>query len=237
MSEMQFDQGASPPDHVLRRWNAGGEFDSLSAYESAHQAPRVARVVRLSHVEPMLPSTPNILFDFTIPNLSERTLAVLHGERRLTNGPYTGYRFPSRRTQSLAEQHLQPFESGRLIAAVYSRCLEPLRFPSSDQSGPSKERIVDAFVRMLATDRVLTAVETVARRIDAIRALDAYQPGIGTTTVRWIQYLAAEAVQSQMMQSGRMAYAEQRRLREALCSIAHSVNALDRFTALAHGLI
>ena len=128
------------------------------------------------------------------------------------------------------------FECARRISDVYTRCLDPLLFPTSETDAPDKARIIDAFVRVLATERMLTSLECVTCELDTERALDSCQPDLGTTTVRWLHYLAGEALRSRMLSPEVRPYTERQRLNVALCAIVQSVSVLDRFTALARNL-
>jgi hypothetical protein len=214
------------PSHVpVPSWIAIESGDASS--------PQVAplRIVRLTHVDPLLPSHPNLLFDFTLPDLTERTRAILRGQLRRDTGPYRGYRFGGTQTRSLEEEFLPPFEAARLVGVVYARCLDPVHIRAVGRTGPSRDDVLHVFARMLATPKVIMAVELVAQRLDTVRWLDRFQPDLGTTTIRWMQYLAGLALEA--LRSITMPYPEYRRLRDALCGIVTSVTAVDRYTALA----
>jgi hypothetical protein len=79
---------------------------------------------------------------------------------------------------------------------------------------------------------MLPSVELVARNMDGLRSLDSYQPGLGTNTVRWMQYLSAEALDVLPSGPSPEILREQTRLCEALGTIRASVTAVDRFAAM-----
>jgi hypothetical protein len=78
---------------------------------------------------------------------------------------------------------------------------------------------------------MLDAVETVAQYIDSLRSLDTYQAGLGTNTVRWMHYLAAEALGA-IGSSPSGILPEQVRLHAALTTITSSITGVDRFAAM-----
>jgi hypothetical protein len=174
---------------------------------------------------------PSVLYEYTMPSLTETTAAILRGERTAVSDTYTPPRAAHRAPSLLEERLLKPFESAGLISSVYTRCIDPLRFPEASRATVGKEEAIAGFARSLTTSKVLTAVELVARNIDVLRELDHYQAGLGTNTVRWMQHLAAEALDT-ITTGPSSILPEQGRLYEALSAIRQSVTAAERFAAM-----
>lgn len=206
--------------------------------QAAYPSVLPARIVHLVHVLPYLRSTTEIVYDYTIPELTDRTLAILCGERHHDEGPYRGYRFSGQRTGSAkdARDRLRPFEAAQLLSGVYARCLDPMRFESPAAPHITKRDVFEAFARRLWNGRVMGAVDSVATGLKTIRELDQYQQGLGTATARWMQHLARETLQTDRMRVGPHTPVQQRTLHEQLTIIRESVTAVDRFTALTLAL-
>jgi hypothetical protein len=189
------------------------------------------RLVRLANAEAGLERSPNVLYEYTLPTLKDRTAEVLRTTRDESSEVYKAGRFATRGPASLADRLLKPFEAAQLISTIYSRCLDPVRFPVNDREPVRKDQVVAVFARCLTSRNVLGALELVARNIDGLRSLDTYQPGLGTTTVRWMQHLAAEA-QEGVGSGASGILPEGVRLHQALSAIQGSVNGADRLAAM-----
>lgn len=194
--------------------------------------PNGLRLLRLVQVEPLLPVLPDVLYEFTIPQLTNRALTALR-RRSVGRMPvYAGNTGSGGESRSLEEQYLELLEAARLISGMYSHCLEPLRFAGTNGSRPDRDDIFNGFVRTLVGSRVLASVELVAAKIQVLRSLDDYQAGIGSNTARWMQYLASEALQTTVVQRGFTTNRDVKRLGKALHVIRESTTILDRFKAL-----
>ena len=153
-----------------------------------------ACLVRLQRVEPLIASLPNVLYDFTFPQLSERTMMLLQGNKMQHDQPYRGYRFAHRSTEPHDDRPLRAFEAAQFISVVYGSLLAPLRCGAAESGRNVKKHFIDSFVRTLCHPKVLNALETVAHDIEAMRGLDEFQSGAGSTAVHWLNYLATEAL-------------------------------------------
>jgi hypothetical protein len=172
-----------------------------------------------------------VLYEYTLPGLKDKTEEVLRTARDESSEVYKAGRYTTTGQGSLSERLLRPFEAAKLISTIYSRCLDPVRFPVNDREPVRKDQVVAVFARCLTTRNVLDAVELVARHIDGLRALDTYQAGLGTTTVRWMQHLAAEALT--VTGSGASGILpDGARLHHALTTIQGSLNGADRLAAM-----
>ena len=194
--------------------------------------PETLRLVRLDHVEPLLPARPFTLYEYTIPDLSERALRALRAGPGGANPVYTGR--ANGNVVSVEAHYLEPLAAAKLIAGLYARVLDPLRFRSeSGISFPSREEIFERFARTLMSPRLRVAVESVAANIAHLRELDTYQPGLGTAVAHWIQYLAYEALSTSITLPGYVDGPDTARLRAALYALRDSATVLDRYKALA----
>lgn len=194
--------------------------------------PEVPRLVRLSQLEPLLPARPFTLYEYTIPDLSERALRALRAGPGGVNPVYTGR--ANGHADSVEERYLEPLAAAKLIAGLYSRVLDPLRFSSdSGISLPSREEIFERFARTLMSPRLQGAVESVAANITYLRDLDTYQHGLGSAVAHWMQYLAYEALNTSITRPGYADGADTARLRSALYTLRDSATVLDRYKALA----
>ncbi len=226
----------------LRRFSSAATGTSVESDELSRgtaelgTAEDTLRIVRLGQVEPFLSIEPNLLYCFTVPELSDQTVAILRGERQEGDGPYRGYRFAGKLSDRvLGAQRLQSYRAAQLVSIIYARCLDPVSFQSTISAKMTKAGVINVFARRLLGDRSRSDVENVAASLYDIRTLDQYQPGIGTSTARWMQHLAREALQAETLQSGPTSTAEKRDLRAALHTIQASMNAIDRFAALMQG--
>jgi hypothetical protein len=244
---LEFDEEATIADR-LRRWSiVDSPADvaeerpkrSIGQPDSSHadsdRPPDRLCIVHLIQITPGLRPAPNIVYDFTIPELTDRTLATLHGQHHRMDGPYRGHRSTGQGQvgQRDPSQYLQPFEAAQLVSSIYSRCLDPLRFESAGAAKLTKVDVFESFARKLFGDRVASAVESIASGLDNIRALDLYQPGIGSATARWMQHLAGEVLETDPMRRQLHAPIHQRNLRAALVTIRESVTIVDRYAALS----
>jgi hypothetical protein len=191
------------------------------------------RLVRLTHVDPLLPAHPYNLYEFTIPQLTNRTVEVLRRGRAASQPVYTGYKRGTGETESLEEVYDELLAAAKLIGGIYSHFLDPLRFAGTSLPSTEREEIFNGFARALAGSRVLPSVEIVAANVPTLRALDRYQDGIGTDAARWMQYLAFEALETNVTQRGFTTGRELDRLRSALNILKDSPTILDRYKALA----
>jgi hypothetical protein len=194
-------------------------------------------IVHLIRIVPGLSRAPDIVYDFTIPELTDRTRATLQGQQYAMGGLYRSPRLTAEGQVGRrdASEHVQPFEAAQLVSSIYSRCLDPLRFESAGAVKLTKADVLESFARKLFSDRVAGAVESVASGLGNIRTLDLYQPGIGSSTARWLQHLAGEALETDPMRLHVHAPPHQRKLRAALVTIRESITVVDRYAALAHG--
>jgi hypothetical protein len=193
--------------------------------------PEGLRLMPLESVEPLLPSCADVVYEYTIPLLREHTLDLLGESASAVPRVYKAAN-ANRRLQSLEERYLPGYEAAKLVASVYSRCIEPLRFSRNERSIITREEIFEGFARALLTTRVLPAVELVAENIYTLRELDSYQPEIGANTVRWMEYLAFEALESDLLQVEGGPDSDIERLRSALREIRDATSVLDRYRAL-----
>jgi hypothetical protein len=189
------------------------------------------RLTPLESVEPLLRSCADVVYEYTIPLLREHTLEVL-GERPGAVPLIYKRANANRATQSLEERYLPAYEAAKLVGSVYSRCIEPLRFSRNGVSMVTRGEIFEGFARALLTARVLTAVELVAENIYTLRELDAYQADLGANIVRWMEYLAFEALESDLLQGEGGQGSDSERLRSALRVIRDATSVLDRYRAL-----
>lgn len=193
--------------------------------------PGGLRLTPLESVEPLLPSYADVVYEYTIPLLREHTLEQL-GESASATPPVYKAANANRKTQPLEERYLPAYEAAKLVASVYSRCIEPLRFSRNGGSMLTREEIFEGFARALLTARVLPAVQLVAENIYTLRELDTYQPEIGANIVRWMEYLAFEALESDLLQGEGGPASDIERLRSALRVIRDATSVLDRYRAL-----
>jgi hypothetical protein len=246
---LEFDEEAAIADR-LRRWSmvhTPGDvaeerpIRSIGRADSSHadgvSPPCRLCIVHLIQITPGLRPAPNIVYDFTIPELTDRTLATLHGQQHRIEGPYRGYRFTGQghAGQRDPSQYLRPFGAAQLVSSIYSRCLDPLRFESAGAAKLTRVDVFESFARKLFGDRVAGAMELISSGLDNIRVLDLYQPGIGSATARWLQHLAGEALETDSMRPQLYAPIQQRNLRAALVTIRESVTVVDRYAALSRG--
>jgi hypothetical protein len=190
------------------------------------------RLARLSHVEPLLPAHPYVLYEYTISQLSNRTVNALRRRSGDSQPVYTGYRGSAGKNESLEELYTEPLEAARLISGIYSHFLDPLRFAGTIENKRERDEIFNGFVRTLVGARVLPSVELVAANMPLLRTLDQFQDGLGTNVARWMQYLAFEALETKVVLPGFTPCKELERLRIALHVIRESSTILDRFRAL-----
>ena len=195
--------------------------------------PEDFRLVRLTQVEPLLPVRPYTLYDYTIPDLTDRALNALERSSGARSLVYTGYKGSSGALWSVEERYLEPFGAAKRISGLYSHCLDPLRFTANTGHSPNRVEIFDGFARALIGSRVLPWVELVAANIGTLRELDNFQPGIGSNVTRWMQYLAYEALGTHVARRTYTSEEELRRLRSGLHVIRDSTTILDRYKALA----
>jgi hypothetical protein len=190
------------------------------------------RLVRLPHVDPLLPAHPYILYEFTIPHLSNRTVGVLRRGRGADQPIYTGHTRGTGENESLEDLYERLLAAARLISGVYSHFLDPLRFAGTRLKSTERNEIFNSFARALAGSRVLPSVEIVAANLPTLRSLDRYQAQLGTDVARWMQYLAFEALETNVTRRGFTTGRELDRLRAALRLIRDSSTILDRYKAL-----
>jgi hypothetical protein len=192
------------------------------------------QVMHLTQADPCLERSSTVLYEYTLPSLRDSTVETLQAGGTLTGETYRVHRSSNASAASLEDRLLKPFEAARLLSTLYARCLDPVRFSGVGQEAVGKSEVVVAFTRSLSTDKGLAAVELVAQNIDGLRSLDAYEAGLGTNAVRWMQYLAAEALDGLEASTADPAGAlpEQGPLHRALRTIARSVTAADRFAAM-----
>lgn len=190
------------------------------------------RLVRLTHVDPLLPAHPYILYEFTIPQLTNRTVEVLRRGSGANKPIYTGHTRASGENESLEDLYKELTAAARLISGVYSHFLDPLRFAGTQLQSTERDEIFNSFARALAGSRVLPSVEIVAANLPTLRSLDRYQDGLGTDAARWMQYLAFEALETNVTRRGFTTGRELDRLRTALRLIKDSPTILDRYKAL-----
>lgn len=211
---------------------------SIYTLKGQAMSTEAACLVRLQRVEPLIASLPNVLYDFTFPQLSERTMMLLQGNKMQHDQPYRGYRFAHRSTEPHDDRPLRAFEAAQFISVVYGSSLAPLRCGAAESGRNVKKHFIDSFVRTLCHPKVLNALETVAHDIEAMRGLDEFQSGAGSTAVHWLNYLATEALNgSSILLWGALPWNDAGRVRRALCTIRDSASARDRFLALARGAL
>ena len=236
----------------LLRWSstqneAGNASTQTHQNLPLHAAPEAAagppalrpRIVHLVQVMPFLRPAVGILYDFTIPELMDRTMVLFQGDPHRIEGPYRGYRFAGGSKDSRQDglPFVQAFTAAQLVSGIYSRCLDPLRFESSASPHLSKADIFEGFVRRLLSDRGTSTVSIIAGGIGHIRAIDRYQPGVGTSAMRWLQYLAGEALETKRFQARAHLPPPTGSLMADLRTIRDSVTAADRYTALARRVL
>ena len=187
--------------------------------------------MRLKTADAGLQRSDTVLYEYTLPALKDKTEEILKTTRDETSEVYKAGRFATNTSASLEDKLLKPFEAAQLISTIYSRCLDPVRFPVNDRDPIRKDQIIAVFARCLTSRNVLGAVELVARTIDGIRALDSYQAGLGTTTVRWMQHLAAEALQATGSSTSGI-LPDGVRLYQSLSVMQASINGADRLAAM-----
>src|SRR5579859_5163858 len=90
------------------------------------------RLVRLKQVDPLLPAHPYVLYEYTIPQLTNRTVEALRRRRGEGRPIYTAHKGASGNDDSLEDRYREPLAAARLISGVYSHFLEPLRLPGVD---------------------------------------------------------------------------------------------------------
>jgi hypothetical protein len=190
------------------------------------------RLIRLTHVDPLLPTNPYVLYEYTIPHLTNRAMNALRRRCGDSQPVYTGYKGPVKKNDALEEQYIEPLEAARLVSGIYSHFLDPLRFGGTNPNQSERDEIFNGFVRTLAGSRVLPSVELVAANMPILRTLDEFQDGLGTNVARWMQYLAFEALETNIVQRGFTTGRELERLRTALYAMRDSSTILDRFRAL-----
>lgn len=195
--------------------------------------PDDLRLVRLYEVEPLLPARARVLYEYTVPDLTQRALRELTYALGATSGVYTGHKGSSGNAWSLDERYLEPLAAAKQIASLYLHVLDPLRYATTGAALPTREEIFNGFARPLAGTRLLPSVELLAEHIQHVRELDRYQPGLGTNVARWMQYLAYEALETSVTRRGFTPGRELDRLRSALRSLRDSATVLDRYQALA----
>lgn len=190
------------------------------------------RLTRLTRVDPLLPAHPYVLYEYTIPHLTNRAVNALRRRNGESPPVYTGYRGAAGTNESLETQYTEPLEAARLISGIYAHFLEPLRFTGANGNKPERAEIFYGFVRTLIGSRVLPSVELVAANMELLRTLDQFQEGLGTNVVRWMQYLAFEALATNFAQRVFTTGQELERLHAALYVIRDSATILDRYQAL-----
>lgn len=190
------------------------------------------QLVPLAHVAPLLPSFPDVLYEYTIPLLGNKTLAAFRATASTPLRAYRATKEPARTVQSIEERYLPPYEAARFVSSIYSRFLEPVRFAEASWKAPSRNTIFDGFARALLNPRVLPAVEMIAENVCAIRELDTYGADIGSNVVRWMEYLASEALESDFLQVESEHDSDRERLRSALRVIRDATSVLDRYRAM-----
>ena len=193
---------------------------------------RRLQLISLLYVEPLLRPYSEVVYEYTVPLLGQRTLDALRAASTATPRVYKRPKKTSGAVLTPEERYLPPYEAARLISSVYARCLEALRFAGASPSTPDRDEIFDSFVRALLSERVLPAVEMVAENIYTLRELDNYGPEIGTNVVRWMEYLAFEALESNLLRSADEGDGGVRRLQSALRTIRDATYVLDRYRAL-----
>ncbi|HEX6509679.1 MAG TPA: hypothetical protein VF221_18775, partial [Chloroflexota bacterium] len=225
--------------HGLSQSCAGGSVAAdtavITGMEGPDADPGRLQLKCLTHIEPLLPALPQVVYEYTIPDLTTRTRNTMRARLGRDAPAYGGNRRAQQNGAGDDERYVQLFESARLISGVYSHFLDPLRFSGEAANGLDKHAIFNSFVRTLIGPRFLPAVVSVAANIATIRRLDTYQPGVGTNAARWMQYLAYEAVHTNIARYGFMSGRDLDRLRVALYALRDSATTLDRFKALARG--
>ena len=194
--------------------------------------PDDLRLLRLTQVDPLLPAYPYVLYEYTVPQLTNKTVAILRRGRGQSQPIYTGYKSGPGEDGSLEEHYSELLAAATLISGIYSHFLDPLRFAGANLHSADRDEIFNGFARALAGSRVLPSVEIVAANLPTLRALDRYQDGLGTNVARWMQYLAFEALDTNVLRRGFTPGNELERLRDALRVIRDSSTILDRYQAL-----
>jgi hypothetical protein len=190
------------------------------------------RLARLPQVDPLLPAHPYVLYEYTIPTLTNRAINALRRRSGDIQPVYTGYKGAPGKHESLEEQYTKPLEAAKLISGVYSHFLDPLRFAGNNGEKLEREEIFNGFARTLIAPRMLSSVELVGENILLLRTLDQFQDGLGTNVARWMQYLAFEALQTNVLQQGFTLGRELERMETALRAMRDSSTVLDRYQAL-----
>jgi hypothetical protein len=193
------------------------------------------RLTRLTQVDPLLPAHPYVLYEYTIPALTNRAVNALRRRSGDSQPVYTGYKGAPGKHESLEDVYTEPLEAARLISGVYSHFLDPLRFAGTNGNQVEREEIFNGFARTLLSPRMLPSVELVGENILLLRTLDEFQPGLGTNVARWMQYLAFEALQTNIMQQGFTLGRELERMQIGLRAMRDSSTVLDRYKALSRG--
>jgi hypothetical protein len=195
--------------------------------------PRL-QVRRLTQVEPLLPSLPHVLYEYSVPDLAPKARRALgYSSAGESAGTYTGYRDGPDARPRVRTDEARILEAAVLIARLYTHVIDPHRFEGGVAPVPDRTAIFDEFARALMGERFLPAVELVARGIGKLRLLDNLQPNLGTNTARWMQYLAFEASRTEVVRDGDALVRELSRLRTALLTIRDSATAMDRFRVLS----
>jgi hypothetical protein len=187
------------------------------------------RLVRVTDADPVFRPTPAVAFEYTTPSLTARSAAaIVQSDNGRVSGIYRAHRVPGKAHLSAEERLLKPFDAAILIAVVYARCLDPIRFPGASHDKMGKGQVIGAFAHSLTTRKVLAAVKLVAQHMEDLRSLDIHQARLGTNTARWMQYLAIEVLS--LNPSG-LEY-EQAGLFAVLSTIRESETIADRFAAI-----
>ena len=191
---------------------------------------------RLTRVPPLLPPLSSVVYEYIMSELTSRTRAALRDASSRGDGIYHASKTHRNGAShhSTEKQVVRVYEAAQLVSAVYSRSLDPLRFRTSAERPSGKEQVFERFAHALRTDKLRTAVELVAADLDLLWKLDAHQAGAGANTVRWMQYLAGEVLETRLLEGESTPQGLSPALHAALSAISESVTVPDRFTALAH---
>jgi hypothetical protein len=222
------------PAAKFRRYRQKFGKGSMRAFEMPVED---LRLVRLAHVDPLLPAHPYVLYEYTVSQLTNRTIQALERRRDASQPVYTAHKGSAGKSESLEELYTELLAAIRLISSIYSHFLEPLRFAGANPHLIDRGEIFNGFARALVGSRILPSVEIVAANVLTLRALDRYQDRLGTDAARWMQYLAFEAMQTNVLWRGFTPGKELERLRTALRVIRDSSTILDRYQALARGSV
>jgi hypothetical protein len=217
-------------ERILRRARARRHLPAGWLQQSADGACDPLQLVAVTGADPAFHASPSTVLEYTIPSLTAgAAAAMLASGNQGRNVRYRARSVLDNPRASNHERFVKPLEAARLIAAVYARCLDPVRFPGAASVAATKLHVIGAFTRSLMTQKLLEAVELVADRLEDLRALDSHQPGLGTNTVRWMQHLAGEVLTADP--SG---LHQRARLMAALATIRGSETVSDRFAAVRH---